>query len=38
MNRIDENLAARDIELSADTLRRLDELAPVGAFQGGALI
>lgn len=36
--RIDENLAALDIDLSADTLRRLDELAPVGAFKGGTLI
>lgn len=36
--RIDENLAALDIELSADTLQRLDELAPRGAFAGGTLV
>lgn len=33
-----KNFAALDITLAGDTLRRLDELAPVGAFQGGALI
>ncbi len=37
-SRIDENLAALDIKLSEDTLRKIDEIAPVGAFKGGTLI
>jgi len=36
--RIDENLAALDIKLDAEELARLDNLAPRGAFKGGALI
>lgn len=36
--RIDENLSALDLTLTDDTLRRLDELAPVGAFAGGTLV
>ncbi|ABW27540.1 aldo/keto reductase [Acaryochloris marina] len=37
-SRIDENLAALGIQLSAETLRNLDEIAPIGAFQGATLV
>ena len=32
--RLEENLAALDVELSSDDLRRIDEAAPVGAASG----
>jgi aryl-alcohol dehydrogenase-like predicted oxidoreductase len=35
---LDENLAASEIELSADVLRRIDAVAPVGAAAGSALL
>ena len=38
ISRIDENLAALDIALSADTLQKLDSIAPLGAFKGATLI
>ena len=37
-SRIDENLAALDIRLSTETLRELDSIAPVGAFEGATLV
>ena len=37
-SRIDENLAALDIKLSGETLREIDEIAPIGSFKGGTLI
>lgn len=37
-SRIDENLAALDIHLSAETLNQLDSIAPVGAFKGATLV
>lgn len=36
--RIDENLKALEVTLSADTLRQLDEIAPIGAFKGATLV
>jgi aryl-alcohol dehydrogenase-like predicted oxidoreductase len=35
---LDENLAAADVELSAETLARVDELAPAGAAAGASLL
>ena len=35
---LDENLAAAHVTLDADTLRRIDELAPAGAASGSALL
>ncbi|WP_299411261.1 aldo/keto reductase [Acaryochloris sp. IP29b_bin.148] len=37
-SRIDENLAALGVQLSAETLRNLDAIAPIGAFQGATLV
>lgn len=37
-SRIDENLAALKVTLSLETLEKLDEIAPVGAFQGATLV
>ena len=31
---LEENVAALDIELTADDLRRIEEVAPEGAFSG----
>ncbi|MEM7406283.1 MAG: aldo/keto reductase [Pseudomonadota bacterium] len=36
--RIDENCAAADVVLSADVLARINEIAPVGAAEGAALM
>ena len=38
VSRIDENLAALYITLSAETLRELDSIAPIGAFRGATLV
>ncbi|WP_114766680.1 aldo/keto reductase [Vibrio rhodolitus] len=38
ISRIDENLKALDVKLSAETLRQLDEIAPIGAFKGATLV
>ena len=38
INRIDENLAALTITLSPETLTKLDQIAPVGAFKGATLV
>jgi aryl-alcohol dehydrogenase-like predicted oxidoreductase len=35
---VDENLAAADVDLDADTLARIDELAPAGAAAGASLL
>lgn len=37
-SRIDENLAALGVQLSTETLRNLDAIAPIGAFQGATLV
>lgn len=37
-NHLDENLGAADIHLDADTLTRINELAPPGAAAGAALL
>ena len=36
--RIDENLAALEVTLSPETMQKLDEIAPMGAFKGGTMI
>jgi aryl-alcohol dehydrogenase-like predicted oxidoreductase len=36
--RVSENAAAASVRLSADVLKRIDQLCPVGAFKGEALI
>ncbi|TKB53647.1 aldo/keto reductase [Ferrimonas aestuarii] len=36
--RIDENLGSLSVELSAQTLAKLDVLAPIGAFAGATLV
>lgn len=38
INRIDENLAALTATLSPETLTKLDQIAPVGAFKGATLV
>lgn len=38
ITRIDENLGALDVKLRADTLAKLDEVAPIGAFKGATLV
>lgn len=38
VSRINENLAALDIQLSVETLQRLDSIAPIGAFKGATLV
>lgn len=38
VTRIDENFAALNVTLSADTLMKLDQIAPVGAFKGATLV
>ncbi|GAK87542.1 aldo-keto reductase [Vibrio ponticus] len=38
ISRIDENLKALNVKLSAETLRQLDEIAPIGAFKGATLV
>ena len=38
ISRVDENLAALDVELADDVLQRLDEVAPPGAFKGATLV
>ena len=38
ISRIDENLAAIDITLSAETLQQLQQLAPLGAFKGATMV
>lgn len=38
VSRIDENLAALAVTLTADTLEKLDQLAPIGAFKGATLV
>jgi aryl-alcohol dehydrogenase-like predicted oxidoreductase len=35
---LDENLAAADVRLDAQTLKRIDELAPAGAASGASLL
>lgn len=37
-SRIDENLAALDIQLSREILDRLNSIAPIGAFKGATLV
>ncbi|NOH78403.1 aldo/keto reductase [Vibrio sp. RE86] len=37
-SRIDENLAALQVELSKETLAKLDKIAPIGAFKGATLV
>lgn len=37
-SRIDENLAALEVQLSQETLDKLDEIAPIGAFKGATLV
>mgnify|MGYP003561727028 FL=1 len=37
-SRIDENLAALDIELSSEVMGKLDTIAPIGAFKGATLV
>ena len=37
-SRIDENLAALQVELSEETLAKLDNIAPIGAFKGATLV
>ncbi|WP_447077138.1 aldo/keto reductase [Vibrio alginolyticus] len=36
--RIDENLGALNVTLSQETLVKLDEIAPIGAFKGATLV
>ncbi|WP_162063036.1 aldo/keto reductase [Vibrio taketomensis] len=36
--RIDENLQALAVKLSDDTLKQLDDIAPIGAFKGATLV
>lgn len=36
--RIDENLAALDIQLSREVLDKLNSIAPIGAFKGATLV
>ena len=37
-SRIDENLAALDVQLSREILDRLNSIAPIGAFKGATLV
>ncbi len=37
-SRIDENLEALNVKLSEETLAKLDEIAPIGAFKGATLV
>ena len=37
-SRIDENLKALSVKLTPETLAQLDEIAPIGAFEGGNLL
>ncbi len=37
-SRIDENLGALNVTLSQETLVKLDEIAPIGAFKGATLV
>ncbi|WP_230625357.1 aldo/keto reductase [Vibrio campbellii] len=37
-SRIDENLGALNVTLSQETLAKLDEIAPIGAFKGATLV
>lgn len=37
-SRINENLAALDIQLSSEVLGKLDSIAPIGAFKGATLV
>lgn len=37
-SRIDENLQALSVSLSPETLAQLDDIAPIGAFQGASLV
>ncbi len=37
-SRIDENLQALAVKLSDDTLKQLDDIAPIGAFKGATLV
>ena len=37
-SRINENLASLDMQLDADTLDKLDLIAPIGAFKGATLV
>lgn len=37
-SRIDENMAALGIQLSTETLNKLDLIAPIGAFKGATLV
>ena len=38
ITRIDENLGALKVTLSDETLKKLDEIAPIGAFKGATLV
>jgi aryl-alcohol dehydrogenase-like predicted oxidoreductase len=38
ISRINENLAALDIQLDTNTLQQLDAIAPIGAFKGATLV
>lgn len=37
-SRVDENLAALQVTLSQETLAKLDDIAPIGAFKGATLV
>lgn len=37
-HRIDENLSALEVQLGAEILKELDEIAPIGAFRGATLV
>ncbi|CAH0529774.1 aldo/keto reductase [Vibrio hippocampi] len=37
-SRIDENIAALNVTLSPETLQKLDQIAPIGAFKGATLV
>lgn len=38
VSRIDENLNAQSVKLRQDTLEKLNEIAPIGAFKGATLV
>ncbi|GMM88012.1 aldo/keto reductase [Vibrio fortis] len=37
-SRVDENLEALSVTLSQETLDKLDQIAPIGAFKGATLV
>lgn len=38
ISRIDENLKSLEVTLTPETLKKLDQLAPIGAFKGATLV